>query len=114
MLKQIIFVFLILFNYCLFGQLSLICHCTKNNATLKTAEANVYYNNNVIKTVKTNSKGVIKLELETGKDYIVKFYEPASIPMFFEIKAKEAIVSDVTTNIKVEIDVPFFTNMMKI
>lgn len=108
MLKQFIFIFLILFNYCLFGQLSLICHCTKNNATLKTAEANVYYNNNVIKTVKTNSKGIIKLELETGKDYVVKLYEPASIPMFFEIKTKEAIMSDVTTNIKVEIDIPFF------
>lgn len=108
MIKQLIFVFLILFNFNLFGQISFIGHCTKNNATLKTAEANVYYNNTIIKTVKTNSKGVLKIDLETGKNYIVKLYEPASIPMFFEINAKEAITSDVTTNIKVEIDIPFF------
>lgn len=108
MLKQFCLFTLLLFCDPLWGQISMVGYCKKNNVSLKTADFQVFSENSLITSGRTNAKGIIKFELQTGKDYTVKLNEPSSIPMFFEVRAKNASVAGVTTQMKIETDIPFF------
>lgn len=108
MLKQFCFYLLLFFFLQVRSQISFVGYCKKNNVSLKTADVQVFSENILIKSLKPNNKGIIKLELVTGKDYVFKLNEPASIPMFFEVRAKNASVEGVTTKMSIETDIPFF------
>jgi outer membrane protein OmpA-like peptidoglycan-associated protein len=108
MLKQFCLCILLFFGSPFWGQINLVGYCKKNNVSLKTANFQVFSENSLIASGRTNAKGVIKFELQTGKDYTVKLNEPSSIPMFFEVRAKNASVAGVTTQMKIETDIPFF------
>jgi len=92
----------------LWAQITLVGFCKKNNVSLKTAEVQVFSENILQKSLKPNNKGVITIDLLTGKDYVIKLNEPTSIPMYFEVRAKNASVEGVTTHMRIETDIPFF------
>lgn len=108
MLKQFYLIILLFFGSPYWSQINFVGYCKKNNVSLKTADVQVFSENSMISSVKVNSKGVIKLEFQTGKDYVVKLNEPSSVPMFFEIRAKNATIPGVTAQMKIETEIPFF------